>query len=166
MEDKSQIWPKQLILWKHSRQVALYRSSMMRKLIQSHKQTVHKFPSEKDDGRFVTLGSPKVVGPVVGPYLWLFGFDYCDESKLLSYLCHCIQPVDPTDIQRGPQAAISLLSLWPLRVLLSLNSLPKRGQTIVPKKYSVTVWFDNFIYNNLKTIRRKWKSPQKRLVSC
>ena len=83
MEDKSQIWPKQLILWKHSRQVALYRSrSMMRKLIQSHKQIVHKFPSEKDDERFVTLGSPKVVGPVVGPYLWLFGFDYCDESLI------------------------------------------------------------------------------------
>ena len=73
--------------------------------------------------------------------------------------------MDPTDIQRGPQAAISLLSLWPLRVLLSLNSLPKRGQTIVPKKYSVTVWVDNFIYNNFKTIKRKWKSPQKRLVS-
>ena len=73
--------------------------------------------------------------------------------------------MDPTDIQRGPQAAISLLSLWPLRVLLSLNSLPKRGQTIVPKKYSVTVWFDKFIYNKFKTIRQKWKSPQKRLVS-
>ena len=108
---------------------------------------------------------------VVEPYLWLFGyFDYCDDSVRGCVQLICVTAFNPgawLTGSRGGKAISSVVATFsPEYSILSLNSLPSGGQTIVPDTLSCDPLSVPFrLYYKLKQARARrgtWKSLQKR----